>query len=144
MRLQTLKRNPIHVQSEQEVAIPLLQPWPPPVFMSAAKPGVYDTLPEGFKGEGEISNTYTLPLFQIRHFVLTDRRLALSRGRGGERFFRGQAPLEFEDVLLRGSEPPDLAIFETLYYEVPHLLKMLYYEVLHLQNLVTRSYTSRT
>ena len=121
MRLQTLKRNPIPVQSEQEVAIPLLQPWPPPVFMSAVKPGVYDTLPEGFKGEGEISNTYTLPLFQIRHFILTDHRLALSRGRGGERYFA------------RGPIPPDLANFVTLvYYEVPHLLKTFYYEVLHL------------
>ena len=95
MRLQTLKKELLHVQSEQEVAIPLLQPWPPPVFMSAAKPGVYDTLPEGFKGEGEISNTYTLPLFQIRHFVLTDPRLALSRGRGGEGYF------------VRGPIPPD-------------------------------------
>ena len=123
MRLQTLKRNLI-----------LLQPWLLPVLLvfSAVKPGVYYTLPEGFKGEGEISNTYTLPLFQIRHFVLTDHRLALSRGRVGERYF------------VRGPRPPDLANVETLYYEVPHLLKTLYYEVLHLQNLVTRSYTSRT
>ena len=105
MRLQTLKRNLIPVQSEQEVAIPLLQPWLPPVLLvlSAVKPGVYNTLPEGFKGEGEISNTYTLPLFQIRHFVLTDLRLALSRGRGGERYF------------VRGPRPPDLAILVTLF-----------------------------
>ena len=103
MRLQTLKKELLPVQSEQEVAIPLLQPWPPPVFMSAVKPGVYDTLPEGFKGEGEISNTYTLPLFQIRHFILTDHRLALSRGRGGERYF------------VRGPRPPDLANLVTLF-----------------------------
>ena len=71
------------------LAYVFLQPWPPPVLLvlSAVKPGVYNPLSEGFKGEGEISNTYTLPLFQIRHFILTDLRLALSRGRGGERVF---------------------------------------------------------
>ena len=36
-----------------------LQPWPPPVLLvlSAVKPGVYNPLSEGFKGEREISNT---------------------------------------------------------------------------------------
>ena len=68
---------------------------------SAIKPGVYCHLSEGFKGGREINSIYTLSLFQIRHFVLTDHRLALSRGRGGERYF------------VRGSGPPDLAIFVT-------------------------------
>ena len=58
MRLQSLKENLLPVQSEQEVAIPLLQPWPPPVFLdlSAIKPGVSNHLSEGFKGGREISN----------------------------------------------------------------------------------------
>ena len=75
MRLQALQRNLLPVQSEQEVAIPLLQPWPPPVFLipcSAVKPGVYSPLSAGFKGGREINDIYTLPLFQIRHFILTD------------------------------------------------------------------------
>ena len=73
MRLQSLRRNLLPVQSKQEVAIPLLLPWPPPVLLdlSAIQPGVYNHLPEGFKGGREISDIYTLPLFQIRHFILT-------------------------------------------------------------------------
>ena len=54
--------------------------------LSAVKPGTYSPLSEGSKGGREISSTYTLFLFQIRHFILTDLRLALSRGRGGERY----------------------------------------------------------
>ena len=63
-----------------------LQPWPPPVLLvlSAVKPGVYNPLSEGFKGEREISNTYTLSLFQIRHFILTDL-VSHSQGGGEER-----------------------------------------------------------
>ena len=57
-----------------------IQPWPPPLptnprssgLCSAIKPVVYSPLPEGFKGGREISNTATLSLFQIRHFILTD------------------------------------------------------------------------
>ena len=55
-----ITRIPLPVQSEQEVAIPLHQPWPPPVFIilcSAVKPGVYSPLSEGFQGGREISNT---------------------------------------------------------------------------------------
>ena len=134
MRLQTLQKELLPVHREVEDAIPLQLPWPPPVIL-ISQPLSQESATTCLKasgGEGDKRYYYSL-LFQIRHLILADLRLVLSRGRGGERFFRGQAPLEFEDVLLRGSEPPDLAIFETLYYEV-----------LHLQNLVTRSYTSRT
>ena len=59
-----------------------LQPWPPPVLLvlSAVKPGVYNPLSEGFKGGREISDIYTLPLFQIHHFILTD---LVSHSQGG-------------------------------------------------------------
>ena len=72
-RLQALKKELLPVQREQEVAIPLLLPWPPPVLLdfSAIKPGVYYHLPEGFKGGREIRDIYTPSLFQIRHFILT-------------------------------------------------------------------------
>merc|ERR1712215_440156 len=69
-----------------------LQPWPPPIptdpgcygLSSAVKPVVYSPLPEGFKGGREISDTTTLSLFQIRHFVLTDLD-SHSQGGGEER-----------------------------------------------------------
>ena len=58
MRLQSLKKDLLPVHRELEVAIPLLLPWPPPVLLdlSAIQPGVYNHLPEGFKGGREISD----------------------------------------------------------------------------------------
>ena len=60
MRLQTLKKELLPVHRGLEVTIPLLLllSWPPPVLLdlSAIKPGVYNHLPEGFKGGREISD----------------------------------------------------------------------------------------
>ena len=106
-RLQALKKELLPVQREEEDAIPLQLPWPPPVLL-ISQPLSQESATTCLKasgGEGDKRYYYYL-LFQIRHLILTDLRLVLSRGRGGERFFRGQVPLEFEDVVTRSLRGP--------------------------------------
>ena len=81
-----------------------------PATLSAVKSGTHSSLPEGFKGGREIRDTY--PLFYFRS-VISFWRIFDSHspgGRGGERYFRGLAPLGFADVLLRGPAPLELSV----------------------------------
>ena len=103
MRLQTLQKELLPVQREVEDAIPLQLPWPPPVLL-ISQPLSQESATTCLKasgGEGDKRYYYYL-LFQIRHLILTDLRLVLSRGEG-----RREVLPEFEDFLLRGPEPPD-------------------------------------
>ena len=77
--------------------------------------------------------SYSLSLFQIRHFVLTDLRLALSTGGGEDRRDFGEldyAPKDFVRVLILLAEDLSLSALRGPLIIRSHFLCDYYYFVL--------------